>query len=370
MVDAADVPAAPAAPIWPTGADYPIVRSPVSFAATGQPMVLGHMQRRQFIALLGSAAAAWPLAARAQRGGKVYRIGFLANDPTIPTQAAGKAFVDQLRQLGFIEGQNIVLERRFADGSADRASALAIELIRLDLDLIVASGQNNAKAAKQATNKIPIVMVNVFDPIALGLVTSLASPEANLTGVASHVSLEMTGKRLELLKDGIPRISRVAVLINPDSAQDHLQWRAAENAARLLKVTLQAVEVRQRSDLDAAFNAILRERPDALFGLYNSPTLNYRQAIVDFAAANGLPVMSAFAEITAVGGLMSYGASRSDLFRRAATYVGKILHGAKPADLPIEQPTTFEFVINLRTARSLGLELPNYLLQIADEIIE
>jgi putative ABC transport system substrate-binding protein len=327
------------------------------------------MKRREFITLLGGAAT-WPLAARTQQAGKTYRIGFLANDPTIPTQAAGKAFVEGLRESGFVEGKNAVIERRFADGRTDRASELVAELVRLDVDLILTSGASNAKAAKEATNKIPIVMVNVFDPIALGIVTSLSSPQGNVTGVASHVSPEIAGKRLELLKLAVPAISRAAVLINPDSPQDHLQWEASERAARSLNVALNAVAVRGHSDLEGAFIEMRRERPDAMVGLYNSPNLNYRQPIVSFATENRLPTMYAHREAVEVGGLMSYGASRSDMFRRAAIYVAKILQGTRPTDLPIEQPTKFEFVVNLKTAKALGLTMPNSMQLLADEVIE
>jgi putative ABC transport system substrate-binding protein len=297
------------------------------------------MRRREFITLLGGAAV-WPLVARAQQTGKVYRIGFLANDPTIPMQSAGRAFLEGLQENGFVEGKNLFIERRFAEGSFDRASELAAELVRLDTGLIVVSGTNNAIAARKATKAIPIVMANVFDPMALGIVDSLAFPGGNITGLSNDVSPEMASKRLALLKDTIPQMSRLAILMNPDYAQDQTQWEVLERAAPSLNLTLQAVVLRQRNDLENAFAKLRRERPDALFGLRNPQTLLYRKPIVDFAAEERLPAIYAMSDIAEAGGLMSYGPNRADLFRRAAAYVTKILNGAKPADLPIEQPST------------------------------
>jgi putative ABC transport system substrate-binding protein len=329
------------------------------------------MRRRDFIRLFGGVAA-WPLAARAQQAAKpvTYRIGFLANDPTIPTQAAGKAFLEGLREQGFVEGKNIVIERRFAEGGFNRSSELAAELVRLRVDLIVVSGQNNAVAVNRATKTIPVVMVNVFDPIGMGIVSSLASPGGNITGLTSHVSPEMVAKRLQLLKEVVPHISRVAVLRNPNFVTDQIQWDALERAAPALNVKLISVVLRGRSDLEDLFAAIRHERPDALFASGIPQTLIFRQAIADFAMAERLPAMYPFIECAEAGGLMSYGASRSDLFRRAANYGAKILNGAKPRDLPIEQPTKFELVINLKTAKTIGLDVPLQLQQLADEVIE
>jgi putative ABC transport system substrate-binding protein len=328
------------------------------------------MRRREFITLLGGAVATLPLAARAQETGNIYRIGFLANDPTIPTQSAGKAFLEGLQENGFIEGKNLFIERRFAEGRFDRASELAAELVRLGARLIVVSGTNNAIAASKATKTIPIVMANVFDPTALGIVDSLAFPGGNITGLSNDVSPEMASKRLALLKEAVPQISRVAILINPDYAQDQAQWEVLERAARSLNLTLQAVVLRQRNDLENSFAKLRRERPDALLGLRNPQTLLYRKPIVDFAAEERLPAIYAMSDIAEVGGLMSYGPNRAHLFRRAATYVTKILKGAKPADLPIEQPTKFELVINLKTAKALGITIPPSVFAIADEVIE
>jgi putative tryptophan/tyrosine transport system substrate-binding protein len=327
------------------------------------------LSRRNFIAAMGGAAA-WPLAAHAQQPEKVYRIGFLANDPTIPQQPAGRAFLDGLRESGFIEGANIVIERRFAEGRLDRPAELANDLVKLNVELIVASSPVAAIAAKQATKDIPIVFVNVLDPVGSGIVSSLARPGGNITGLASHASPEIAGKRLQLLKEAVPQISRVAVLLTADTETDTAEWSILEYAARSLRVDLQAFAARLPEEFERAFVEMSREHPDAIFGTYNAPNLIHRKIIVAYANANRLPGIFAFTEAAAEGGLMSYGASRADLFRRTALYVGKILKGTKPADLPIELPTDFELVINLKTAKALGITLPPTLLARADEIIE
>jgi putative ABC transport system substrate-binding protein len=331
------------------------------------------MKRRAFIAGLGSAAA-WPVVARAQQAGKVYRIGFLGNDPTIPTQVAGKAFVEGLRDNGFVEGKNIVIERRFAEGRRDRALELAAELVGLDVDLIATSSVVAVAAAKEGTIKIPIVMLNIFDPVGMGLVANLAHPGGSITGMSGQVSPEMAGKRLTLLKEAVPGISRVAVLVagpmDPDIAQGQAEWDALRRAAPTLNVTLQFLQVRQAVEFNDAFATMSHDRPDAFITTYSGLNLIYRNLIAEFATNNRLPSMHTVVELAEAGGLMSYGADRADLFRRAATYVAKILKGAKPADLPIEQPTKFEFVINLKTAKALGLEIPPQLLGRADLVIE
>ena len=330
------------------------------------PVTIG---RRELIAAIGGAAV-WPLATRAQKAGKIYRIGFLANDSTIPTQSAGKAFVQGLQENGLVEGGNLIIERRFAEGSFDRASELAAELVRLAVGLIVVSGTNNAIAASKATKTIPIVMANVFDPTALGIVNSLAFPGGNVTGLSNDVSPEMASKRLALLKETVPQIVRVAILMNPDYAQDVSQWEVVQRAAGALNLSLQTAVLRDRKDLDSVFTQLRRQPPDALFGLRNPQTLVFRRPIVDFALEARLPAIYAIAEIVEAGGLMSYGPNRTDLFRRSAVYVAKILKGVKPADLPIEQPTKFELMINLKTAKALGIEIPPDVLARADEVIE
>jgi ABC-type uncharacterized transport system substrate-binding protein len=317
-------------------------------------------RRRQFITLVGSAAAAWPFAARGQQTGKIYRIGFLANDPTIPAQPAGQAFLDGLRESGFIEGNNIIIERRFAEGRLDRYADLVAELVRLRVDAIVTSANEATLAAKRASTKIPIVMMNVSDPLAQG----------NITGLVQDDSVEITAKRMQLLKDAVPHSTQVAVLLNPDLPYGQAQWQQLELAARSLNVMLRRLEMRRLSEIESIFAAIGQSRPDAIFLTNTELIFVNRRLIVELAAKNRLPTVSNLREITEAGGLMSYGSVRSDSFRRAAIFVGKILKGARPADLPVEQPTKYELIINLKTARSLNLEVPRDLLLIADEVIE
>jgi putative tryptophan/tyrosine transport system substrate-binding protein len=328
------------------------------------------VNRRQFITLLGGAVAAWPLAASAQQAGKVYRIGFLGNDPTIPMTAAGAAFRDGLRDSGFIEGENILIDWRFAEGRADRYAELAATLVRLRMDLIVASSGLSAMAAKQATKAIPIVMMNVTDPVGQGIVASLAHPGGNISGVIEDETAEIAAKRMQLLKDAVPQIAKVAVLMNPDNSADQSQWRQLEFAARSLKLMLRAAVTRQASEFESAFAEIERDRPNALIVVNSGLNFTNRTLIMELAGKSRLPAMSNWKETTEAGGLMSYGSNRLYRFRSAAIYVGKILKGAKPADLPVEQPTKYELIINLKTARSLNLEIPRDLLLVADEVIE
>jgi putative ABC transport system substrate-binding protein len=326
------------------------------------------MRRRELIKLLSGVAATWPLAAWAQQPGKVYRIGFLGNDPTIPTSAAGKAFADGLRENGLVEGQNIIIERRFMEGSVDHAVEFATELVRLNVDLIVTSAAH--WAAKQATTTIPIVMVNATDPVAGGLVVSLAHPTGNVTGLVHLVSAALAGKQLQLFKAAVPQISHVAVLMNPDFTNNQSQWNVLVDAAPTLGITLQFVRVRHGSELPDALADAMHERPDAIFAMNDGLNFTYRKLIIDFADKHQLPSMHAFTEAAREGGLMAYATNRPDLFRRAASYVAKILRGAKPADLPIEQPTKFELTVNLKTAKTLGLTISRDFLLLADEVIE
>jgi len=325
------------------------------------------MKRREFITLIGGAAA-WPLTARAQQAGKIYRIGFLANDPAIPAQPAGQAFLDGLSENGFIEGKNIIVERRFAEGRTDRYAELVAELTRLDLDVLVTSADEATLAAKRANVKIPVVMLNVSDPAGQGIVASLAHPGGNITGGTQDDSAEIEAKRMQLLKDTVPHAAQVAVLIDPDLPYRQVVWQHLELAALSLNVTLRQIAARQLSDLERAL--IERDRPDALFVANNELNFVNRRLIIELAAKNRLPTMSAYREYPEAGGLMSYGSVRVDRFRRAGIYTAKILKGVKPADLPVELPTNYEFVINLKTARSLNLEIPRALLLIADEVIE
>jgi len=331
---------------------------------------MSHMRRRKFITLLGGAAAAWPLAARAQQAGKVYRIGFLANDPAIPMQPAGQAFLDGLREGGFIEGGNIIIERRFAEARPDRYVKLVAELIRLDVDVLVTSAEEATLAAKRATTKIPIVMMNVSDPAGQGIVASLAHPGGNITGVIQDDSPEISGKRMQFLKDAIPHAAKVSVLTDSDVPYRQVEWQELALAARSLNVTLRRFVVRQALELERAFAAMESERPDVLLLTPTSFNFVHRRPIIEFAAKSRLPTMAPFREYPEAGALMSYGNVRVDRFRRAAIYVAKILKGTKPADLPVQQPTKYELVINLKTARFLELEIPRDLLLVADEVIE
>jgi len=327
------------------------------------------MRRRDFVILLGGAVG-WPLAGRTQQAGKIYRIGFLANDPTIPTQPAGQAFVNGLRESGFIEGKNVIIERRFAEARLDRYDDLLAELIRLQVDLIVTSANNATLAATRSNTKIPVVMLSVTDPVGEGIVASLARPGGNITGLSQDDSAEIAAKRMQLLKDAIPHSAQVAVLLNPDLRHEQLQWQQLELAAPSLNVSLRRFVARQVSDFERAFDAMRRDRSDVLFVVGSALNFVNRRLIVELAAQSRLPITASWRECTEAGGLMSYGYSRTALFRQAAIYVGKILNGAKPGDLPVEQPTKYELIINLKTAKALGVTVPTSLITRADEVIE
>jgi putative ABC transport system substrate-binding protein len=312
-----------------------------------------------------------PVAVKAQQGAKVPRIGYLAVD-----RAAGphliEAFRQGLRDLGYVEGSNVVIEYRDAEGKFERLPALAAELVALKVDVIVAGGTPLILAAKQATRTLPIVFAAASDPVTDGLVTSLARPGGNVTGL-SNIAPELVGKRLELLKQAVPGVSRVAVLWQPGATGERTEkdmLKGAEVAARALGVRLQVVEARGPADFDRAFSDMTRARADALTVLPSVMFITERRRLVDLAAKNRLPAVYPSREYVDVGGLMAYGPHVADLFRRAATYVDKILKGAKPGDLPIEQPTKFELVINLKTAKALGLTIPPSLLARADEVIQ
>jgi putative ABC transport system substrate-binding protein len=332
------------------------------------------MRRREFITLLGGAAAAWPVAARAQQAAKVARIGCIVTGSLeSPEQRATvDAFRQGLRERGYVEGQNIIIEYRAADGRIERFPELATELVRLNLDLIVASNTPAALAAKQATTAIPIVVPVMGDPVGDGLASSLARPGGNVTGM-TFLGPELATKRLELLKQAFPTMSRVAALWHPgaygDSTMKEMMGKLAA-AAGTLQVQLQLVEVRGAAEFDRAFLAMGRERADALIVLPSPMLFSERRHIVDLATKHRLPSIAMAREFAELGGLMAYGANLPDLFRRAATYVDKILQGAKPADLPVEQPIKFEFVINLKTAKALGLAVPLIMQMTADEVIE
>jgi putative ABC transport system substrate-binding protein len=273
------------------------------------------------------------------------------------------------RELGYVEGETIALEVRWAEGRYERMPELVAEMVRLKVDVLVVAATPGALAAKKATTTIPVVMVGVGDPVGSGLVASLARPGGNLTGL-SLLTPEISGKRLQLLKEVVPKVSRVAVLRNPNNQIHAVFWQETQGAARKLGVQLQALEVRGPEDFDGAFRASTRERAGALFVFDDGLTLGYRTWIVALAAKARLPAIYGFREFPDVGGLMSYGANFPDLFRRTAAYVDKILKGAKPADLPVEQPTRFEMVVNLKAAKALKLTIPQSVLIRADQVIQ
>jgi putative tryptophan/tyrosine transport system substrate-binding protein len=323
------------------------------------------MKRRAFITLLGGAMAAWPLAVGAQQT-KLPRLGFLSAgtwSPGLP------ALLEGLRQLGWIEGKTIVIEYRYAENRNERLPDLAAELVRLNVDVIVAAGTLAPLAAKRATATIPIVMTSAGDPLENGLVASLAQPGGNVTGLSLMMS-EVSGKRLELLKELVPGLSRVAVLWNSTNPYPTTVFKETQDAARTLGVEVQSLAVKSPADFATVFGLAGQKRPDAFFTIDDPLTLSQLSQILDFAAANRLPAIYGVQEFAKAGGLMAYGASVPDLYRRAASYVDKILRGEKPGKLPVEQPTKFDLVINLKTAKTLGLTVPQILLVAADEVIE
>jgi len=280
------------------------------------------------------------------------------------------AFRQGLRELGWVEGQNLVIDYRSAEGKLDRLPDLAAELVRLKVDIIVAVPTPAAAAAKNAIETIPIVMIGVGDPVGTGLIASLARPGGNATGLSFSVGLEIAGKLLELLKETVPKVRRVAILSNPANPVQPLLIREVNVAARSLGVQLQHLEARGPNEFDGAFAAMAKERVGALLIVADGMLIFHRTRLADLAARSRLPAAYGWREHVEAGGLMSYGPSLRDLFRRAATYVDKILKGAKPADLPVEQPTKFELVINLKTAKALGLTIPQSVLGRADQVIE
>ena len=323
------------------------------------------------VAVLAVSLLAAPLAADAQQAGKVPRIGFLGVTSPSDRPPLLDAFRQGLRELGWVEGQNIVIDYRYAEGRVGRLTDLAAELVRLKVDLIIGSnGTQVATAAKNATETIPIVMIFVRDPVRNGLIASLARPGGNVTGVSGSAGLEMFAKQLELLKETVPKIRRVAILSNPANAYHQLAIREVNVAARSLGVQLQLLEARGPNEFDGAFAAMAKERVGALLVLSDATFSPHQTRLADLAARSRLPAAYGVRESVEAGGLMSYGPSFLDLHRRAATYVDKILKGAKPAELPVEQPTKFELVINMKTAKALGLTIPQSVLLRADHVIE
>jgi putative ABC transport system substrate-binding protein len=323
------------------------------------------VKRREFIGLLGGAAA-WPLTARAQQAvGKIVTIGVLAIEPWPPIDT----FRQALNNLGYIEGKNVRFEYRYAEGYNERLPELANDLADLNVDVIVTWGTDAVLAAKQATTTIPIVMGTIGDPLGSGIVTNLARPGGNVTGSSSRAA-ELESKRLELLKEAVPGLSRAAILFNPTNHYMPLALQSARNGAQMLHVSLAIYEVRDTTTLDAAFVTLTKDRPDALMVPADTFLVSQRSRIAQFAIENKLPSVYTFREYIEAGGLIAYTPNYHDLFRRAASYVDKILKGAKPGELPIGQPTKFQLVINLKTAKALGLVIPRALLVGADQVID
>jgi len=331
------------------------------------------MKRRSATrALLFGALAfgAVPLVARAQQAGKVYRLGYLSTPTRESVARTVDAFLRKLRELGWVDGQNLVIEYRWAEGNVERLPELAADLVRRKVDVIVAPAGSAALAAKAATSSIPIVMIFPSDPVETGLVASLNRPGGNITGTTLTAGPEIFGKQLQILKEAIPRVSRVAVLSNPADPSFALQMREVEATARSLRIHLQNVEAKGPEEFESAFAAMARERADALLVGATSTFLAQRTTLAELALKARLPTMLSFRESVEAGGLMAYAVNMADFVGRAAVYVDKILKGAKPADLPVEQPTKFELVINLKTAKAIGLTIPQPLLLRADEVIQ
>ena len=324
------------------------------------------LDRRTFLAGTGAGLLAAPLAVEAQQ---VHRIGMLETTPVALNAANLEAFRQGLRALGYVERQNYAIEYRSADGRAERFPGLAAELVRLKVDLLVTRGTPAALAAKKATRTIPIVMATSGDPVGTGVVSSLARPGGNVTGMSTNTA-ELVDKRLGLLKEAIPGIARIALVQNMSNPTLVTQRKQIEVAARSLGIQPQYLDVRRPEDLGRAFDTAIKQRVDAVHVSLDTLTQNSLGRIVDLSAKHRLPAIYYSRDFVDAGGLMAYGVSYPESYRRAATYVDKIFKGAKPADLPVEQPTKFEFIINLKTARALGLTIPQSLLQRADEIIQ
>jgi putative ABC transport system substrate-binding protein len=323
--------------------------------------------RRDFMTLLGGVAVMWPLAARAQQPGKLPTIGFLAANPSIESQRVA-AFVQRLRELGWIDGRNLTIEYRWAEGRNERYAENAGEFVRLKVDVIVTIATPPTVAAKQATAVIPIVFAAASDPVGTGLVASLARPGGNVTGLSNQIS-DAGGKKIELLREVVPGLRRLAILANVGNPASVLDLGEAEATARALGLDVTTSKLRRAEDISPAFDA-LRGRADALYVCVDPLVNTHRIRINTLALAALLPTMHGLREYVEAGGLMSYGPNLPDLLRRAADYVDKILRGVKPGDIPVEQPTRFDLIFNLTTAKALGIEIPPTLLARADEVIE
>jgi putative tryptophan/tyrosine transport system substrate-binding protein len=322
------------------------------------------MTRREFMTLVGCATA-WPLVARAQHWAKIWRIGFIAHR----YEKYYAPLFQRLHELGYTEGQNLIVERRYADGHAERFDGFAAEMVRLNVDAIIVVTTPAAFAVRKATTTIPIIHTVAIDPVGTGLIASLAHPGGNITGLAV-LNAETSAKRLELLREVLPALSRGAVLWNAANPANSLAWKETEGAGRALGVTLQSIEVRVPKDFEGAFSTIGQQHPDILLVLQDALTLEYRKEIIGFALRERLPSMFVGKEWVEEGGLMSYGERLPERYRRAADIVDRVLRGTKPADIPVEQPTTFDLVVNLKTAKAIGLTLPPAFLVRADQVIE
>jgi putative tryptophan/tyrosine transport system substrate-binding protein len=329
------------------------------------------MRRRDFITLLGGAAVVWPIAGRAQQSaGKAPReIGMLSPFSRSDSEAWRIAFRRGLRELGWVEGENIRIEYRYAEGKAERLPELVADLISQKVEVIVVAVNTDALVAAKATKTIPIVMASAGDPVAAGLINSLARPGGNITGL-SQMATDLAAKRLEMLKEVAPNLSSVGVLWNPRDGTSSITWQDIQLPARRINIELYSLEVKTFDEIDAAFTKATNAKVGALYILPAPIFVENEKRIADFAAKMGIPSVFHLPEFVRLGGLMAYGPDRADLFRRAATYVDKILKGANPGDLPVEQPTKFELVINLKTAKAIGVTVPPALLTSADEVIE
>ena len=326
------------------------------------------MRRREFITLLGGAVAAWPVVARAQTN-RTYRIGILETIPLASNAANFNALRQGLQQLGYVEGQNLVIEYRSADGHADRFPALALELVRGRVDLIVTRGTPAARAAKETTKTIPVVMAAIGEPLGVGVVATLAHPGSNITGLSAFVT-ELAGKRIELMKEMLPSISRVAFMQNMGNPVSAPQWDASQAVAATLGIAIELFDVRNAQDIANAFGMVVDHKVNAILVGIDATTQANGAMIIELAAKEKIATTYPSREFVDAGGLFSYGVSYPDLYRRSAGLIDKIFKGANPGDLPVEQPTKLELVLNLKTAKALGVDVPPQLLARADEVIE
>jgi putative ABC transport system substrate-binding protein len=325
--------------------------------------------RRKLVIAFGAGALAAPFASFAQQQGKVYRIGILSSSSRATSANITEVFTLSLRELGYVEGKNVVFESRYADGKSERLPALAADLVQLRVDVILATNTPPVQAAKEATDRIPIVFTTVADPVGSGFVASLARPGGNITGTSVMLP-DLSAKRLQLLKEIVPKISRVAVFTISSEPQTIPQFAEAQRAAEVLGMKVFSIELQRREDFEKARAVLRKWRADSMYVVGSNMNFNNRALLAEFATMNRLPATFATKAYAEAGGLMSYGANYESNFRRAATFVDKILKGTKPADLPVEQPMTFELVINKKTANALGLKIPQQVLQRADKVIE